>query len=57
MEHDLDTVRGRVEQLHAADLTEDGVTCIVGHVMRHNGREGVALQREYASFEKDFVFV
>jgi hypothetical protein len=57
VEDDLDAVRGRVEHLHAADLPEDGVTCVVGHVMCYDGREGVALQSENAPFEEDLVFV
>lgn len=57
MEDNLDAVRGRVEHLHAADLPENRVTCVVRHVVRYNGREGVALQSENATFEENLVFI
>lgn len=56
MEHDLDSVAARVEELDATDLAENRVTCVVRHVVSDDGREGVALESEDAAFEEDFVF-
>lgn len=57
MEHDLDAITRSVEQLHAADLVEDGVGRIIGHVVRYDGRKRVALEGEYAALQQNFVFL
>ena len=57
VEHDLDAVVVPVEELDAPDLVEDRVRRVVGHVVRGDGRERVALERVDAPFEEDFVFV
>lgn len=56
MEDDFNTVARLVEQLHTANLVENRVICVVGHVMRHDRREGIALQGEDAPLEEDLVF-
>jgi hypothetical protein len=56
MEDNLDAIARSVEQLYAADLVENGVGRIVGHVVRYDGRERVALESKYAALQKDFVF-
>lgn len=57
VEDDLDAVGRGVEQLHAADLVQDRVVRVVGHVVRRHGRERVPLQREDAPLEEHLVFV
>lgn len=57
MEHDLDSVAARVEELDATDLAEDRVACVVCHVVSDDGWEGVAFESKDAAFEEDFVFV
>ena len=56
MEDDLDAVRHVVEELDAPDLVEDRVVGIVGHVVRCDGWERVAAEREDAALEHDLVF-
>lgn len=55
VEDDLDAVGGVVEELHAADLVEDRVLGVVGHVVRDDGWEAVALHGEEAAAEEDAV--
>ena len=57
VEHDLDAVRGRVEELDAADLVQDRVVRVVRHVVRRDGRKRVALEREDAPLEQHLVLV
>jgi hypothetical protein len=56
VEDDLDAVAGVVEQLHAPDLVQDRVVGVVGHVVRHNRGQAVALERKDPSFEENPVF-
>ena len=55
VEDDLDAVRVSVEELNAANLVQDGVVRVIGHVVRHDGRERVATEREDATLEEDLV--
>lgn len=57
VEDDLDPVRRTIEELHAADLVQDRVVRVVGHVVRRDGRERVAAEREHAPLEQDLVLV
>lgn len=57
MEDDLDAVVRAVEELDAADLIEDGVVGVVSHIVRRDGREGVALEGEDAALEQDLVLL
>ena len=57
VEDDLDTVRRAVKQLHAADLVQDRVARVVGHVVGDDGRERVALERKDAALEENLVFL
>lgn len=40
MKDDIDTVVARIEQLHAADLVQDGIVGVVRHIVGHDGGEG-----------------
>lgn len=57
VEDDLDAIRRPVEELYSADLVQDGVVRVVGHVVRRDGRERVAAEGEDATLEEDLVFV
>ena len=56
MEHNLDAIVTGVEQLHAADLVQDRIVRVVGHVVRRDRGKRVALERKDAAFEEDLVF-
>ena len=55
MEDDLDTIRGLVKQLYAANLVENRVIGIVLHVVRGDWRERSTLERKDAPLEEDLV--
>lgn len=55
VEDDLDPIGGSVEQLDPSDLVQDWVIGVIGHVVRHDGWEGVSLQGEDSSLEEDLV--
>lgn len=55
VEDDLDAVGRVVEELHAPDLVEDRVLGVVGHVVRDDGGQAVALHGEEAAPEEDAV--
>ena len=57
MEHHLDAVRRVVEQLNAADLVQDRVIVVVGHVVCRYGRECVALEGEDSTFQKNLILI
>ena len=55
VEDNLYTVLARVEKLDLANLVQDGVLVIVGHVVGNDRGEGIALQCENAALEEDVV--
>lgn len=55
MEHNLDAVRGVVEELYPADLVQDGVLVIVEHVVGNNGWEPVPLHGKETTTKEDTV--
>ena len=55
VEDHLDAVARVVEELDAPQLVEDGVLRVVDHVVRHDGRQAVALHREEAAPQHDAV--
>lgn len=55
VEDDLDSVRRAVEQLNPADLVQDRVVGIVGHVVGRYRRERVSLEGEDSALEQDLV--
>lgn len=44
-----------VEELDAPELVQDRVVGVVGHVVRHDGRERVSAEGEHAPLEQDLV--
>lgn len=55
VKHDLNAVRGVVEQLHAADLVENRIFRIIRHVVRDDRRETMALHSEQPATEEDAI--
>ena len=46
VEHNFDTIIRVIEELHAADLVQNGVVMVIRHVVRRDGGKGVPLERE-----------
>lgn len=57
VEDNLDAVGLRVEELDAADLVQDRVIVVVGHVVGRDWRQSVALQSEDTTLQQNLVFV
>lgn len=55
MENNLDSVRGMVEEAETAQLVQDGILVIIGHVVCDDWGKGRALQGEGAALEQDLV--
>lgn len=55
VEDDFNSVGTAVEQLHAADLVENGISRVLDHVVRDDGRERIALERKDAALEQDLI--
>lgn len=50
-------VRGPVEERAVAELRQDRIFTVVDHVVRHNGRHRVSLERVDAAFQQHQVVV
>lgn len=57
VEHNLDTIAARVEQLDASDLAQDRVRRVVRHVVRRDRGQRIPLEGEDAPLEQDLVFL
>ncbi len=55
VEHDLDPIAGVVEQLHAADLTQNRILGVVGHVVGHDRGESLPFHAEQPSAQHDAI--
>lgn len=55
MKDDLDPVRRVVEKLYTADLIEDGILSVVGHVVCHYWRQSISLHGVQTSSEHNPV--
>ena len=56
MEHNLHAIVMVIEELHPADLVENGVVVIVSHIVRGDWRQSVPFQSQDTAFQKDVVF-
>ena len=56
MEHNLHAIVMVIEELHPADLVENRVAVIVGHIVRGDWGEGVPFQSQDATFQEYVVF-
>ena len=57
MVDDFDAVGGPVEQQALAELVQDGVFSVLGHIVGDDRRHRVALEGKDAAFEEDEVVV
>ncbi|KAH3662104.1 hypothetical protein OGAPHI_006285 [Ogataea philodendri] len=55
VENDLHLVLAGVEQLARTDLVQDRIVGIIHHVVGHNWRQRVSLQRKHPSFQVDSI--
>jgi hypothetical protein len=55
VEHNLDTIIIPVEELDSADLVQDGIACIIGHVVGHNRWQTLSLHGKDPSLQTDLV--
>jgi len=56
VEHNLHAIIVVIEELHPADLVENRVAVIVGHVVRGDWGKSVPFQSQDTTLQKDVVF-